>query len=72
MKYLLSLWVSLLFIACGETEKNSESKPAPEQTNAVSIYSDTFNNSFKASLTAYYALKDAFIEENIKKILFLT
>lgn len=68
MKYLLPLWVSLLIIACGETEKNSESNPAPQQTNTVSIYSDTFNNSFKASLMAYYELKDAFIEENIKKV----
>lgn len=68
MKYLVSIWVVLVFIACGENKQSAESQLAPKPANGISNYSDTFNRAFKASLTAYYDLKDAFIEENIEKV----
>lgn len=68
MKYLVSIWVAFVIIACGDNKQSGESQLVRETASGISNYSDTFNRAFKASLTAYYDLKDAFIEENINKV----
>jgi len=68
MKYLVSIWVAFVIIACGDNKQSGESQLGRETASGISNYSDTFNRAFKASLTAYYDLKDAFIEENINKV----
>lgn len=68
MKYLVSIWIAITLIACGENKESHSNQPASEPVTGISNHSDTFNRAFKASLTAYYDLKDAFIEENIKKV----
>lgn len=68
MKYLVSVSIAIILIACGEQKQGDENQAVPVIASNSSNHSDTFNTAFSASLTAYYALKDAFIEENISKV----
>ncbi len=68
MKYLVSVSFAIILIACGEQKKVDENQADPVIASNNSNHSDTFNTAFSVSLSAYYALKDAFIEENISKV----
>lgn len=68
MKYLVFVCVAFVLLACGENKEGAEQQAAPVVASSRSNLSETFNMAFKASLTAYYALKDAFIEENMQQV----
>lgn len=68
MKYIFAVCFAIGFMSCADNKESVESMASPAVAIAQSNYSDTFNLRFKASLSAYYALKDAFIEENMQKV----
>jgi Cu(I)/Ag(I) efflux system membrane fusion protein len=68
MKYLVFVCVAFVLFACGENMEGAEQQAAPVAASSRSNLSETFNMPFKASLNAYYALKDAFIAENIQQV----
>lgn len=68
MKYLVFVCVAFVLLACGENKEGAEQQVAPVVASSRSNHSDTFNMAFKTSLTAYYALKDAFIAEKMQHV----
>ncbi|MFT3981268.1 MAG: DUF3347 domain-containing protein [Ferruginibacter sp.] len=68
----LSILVILLLAAFavywfGFRKKESKPKPPKQQPIAVKKHSDVFNNSVDSAMTAYFSMKDAFVEADTAK-----
>lgn len=64
--YILCL-ITILLVACS-VSNTDKVEATPQQPLGQSVNSDTFNLQFSKVLNAYYALKDAFISEDLVKI----
>lgn len=69
MKYLLMLFfISASLFACKNKEdKTSEAPEVKKDSNSI-MYSERFLLSFNSTLSAYYALKDAFVASDTAKV----
>lgn len=67
-KVFIFLVSTVLFAACGSSDKPSEPTPQPAAPMAKDKNSDAFNQSFDRVLTNYIHLKDNFITEGLAMI----
>lgn len=68
MKKIAFILIFGLLAACGDNLKQEEKVAEVTVNNKVSVNSDQFNNQFSLFLHSYYALKEAFINEQLVAI----
>lgn len=68
MKKLILFSFPVLILSCGHKEEKPKPVDMPQVALTQSNNSETFNKSFAAVLSNYYALKDAFVKEDTAKI----
>lgn len=64
MKYLFTLIISIILLACNNQELKTIDKASSEMEYATRTNTIVFNWSLKPVLSSYYELKDNFIDQN--------